>query len=146
MTMKRSAPMNKLHLLMFSTLAGICTAATAASFDYDILVVACDANNCAKVAERTLAGGGARTAFQQDDFRLEIEPLALRGDGMDAKVSLDFLPSRRDGGGWLPTAGNHQRVQVLVEPCTLRPGIFSSLAGLASAGRTYRAWVRLAVR
>lgn len=138
--------MNTLHLLMFSTLASICPAATAASFDYDILVVACDASNCAKVAERTLAAGsGGKTAFQQDDFKLEIEPLALRGEEMDARISLDFIPTRQDG-GWLGSTRSNQRMQVLVEPCTLKPGVFSSLAALASAGRTYRAWIRLAAR
>lgn len=140
--------MNKLHLLVFSTLAGICATATAASFDYDILVVACDASNCAKVAERTVvAGSGGKTAFQQDDFKLEIEPLALRGAEMEAKVSLDFLPSRQDaGGGWLGSARSNRRAQVLVEPCTLKSGVFSSLAALASGGKTYHAWVRLAAR
>lgn len=132
-----------------SALSAVCISASATPFDYDILVVSCDRNNCSKVAERTLpAGGSGKATFQQDDFKLEIEALSRRGQEMDAKVSLDFLPPFRQdaGGGWLGSDRSNQRVQVLVAPCTLKPGVFSSLAALASGGRTYHAWVRLAAR
>ncbi len=125
-----------------------CIPASAATFDYDILVVSCDRSNCSKVAERTLAAGsGSKTAFQQDDFKLEIEALSVRDQEMDARVSLDFVPPFRGdaAGGWLAAASN-QRVQVLVAPCTLKRGVFSPLAALASGGRTYHTWVRLAAR
>lgn len=139
--------MNRLHLLMASALAGTCMSATAASFDYEILVVTCDAKSCSRLAERTIvAGSDGKAAFRQGDFRLEIETLASRSDAMDAKVSLDFAPAREDTAGGRPRGDGNQRVQVLVEPCTLKLGVFSSLAALASEGKVYRAWVRLAAR
>ena len=141
--MDRFRPLAFIAFIAFATPA---LPATAGGFDYDLLIVACDQSNCQKVAERTVASGPTdRTEYSQDGLKLAIEAVARRSDAVDAKISLDVHPLA-EGAAALRSDMRKlaQRVQIFVEPCTLRQGAFSSVASFVSEGTIYRVWARLA--
>lgn len=134
-------------LITAAVLGAVCVPASAAG--YDILVVACDGSDCSRIVERTIAASSdGKTALRQDDFQLEIKALAQGTDGLLTRIVLDYL-APRDAAESRPRSGgarSGQRMQVVQEPCTLKSGTFIPLAPLASDGRIYHTWVRLAAR
>ncbi len=138
--------MERIRLLVFIAFATHALPATSAGFDYDLLIVACDRSDCQKVAERTVAGGPTdRTEYSQDGLTLAIEAVARRSDAVDARISLDVRPlTDRAAALRSDVRQLARRVQIFVEPCTLRRGAFSSVAAFVSDGIIYRVWARLA--
>lgn len=135
----------RLCLLALPALATLAPSATAAGPGYDVLIVACDEAACRRVAEQTLAAGaGDLTEYRHDGMKLRIEALARRLDAVDARISFDVTPVTAAAaiarGG---ARGTPQQVHVNVEPCTLKPGAFSTVAAIVSAGIIYRIWARL---
>ena len=138
--------MDCLRPLAFLTIAAFALPVAAAGFDYDLLIVACNHSACKKIAERTFAAGPAdSTEYRQDGLKLEIQTVAKRPDAVDAKVSLDVRPPALGAAVRRADVGDlAQHVHMLVEPCTLRQGAFSSVASFVSDGIIYRVWARLA--
>lgn len=138
--------MERIRLLVFIAFATFTPPTAAAGFDYDLLIVACDRSDCQKVAGLTVAGGPAdRTEYSQGDLKLAIEAVARRSDAIDAKISLDVRPLAQRAAVLRTNVSRlAQRVQIFVEPCTLRRDAFSSVAAFVSDGIIYRVWARLA--
>ncbi|MDO8931709.1 MAG: hypothetical protein Q7U97_04885 [Rhodocyclaceae bacterium] len=138
--------MNRLFPLTFAALAGVATPGAAATFDYDLLIVACDESSCWRIAEQTLAAGpGDKAEYRGGGLKLQIETVARRPDAVDARISVDMRPPEENAmtsspGTTLPV----RRVQFNVEPCTLKHGVFSAVASFVNAGNAYRVWARLA--
>lgn len=134
--------MNTARIAMLATLAGLAMPVQASNSAYDLLIVACDNIGCKRITDQTIPVGLANlTEYNRNGLRMLIETLARRGNEEDARVSLDVRPNA--AAGVTPTAG---RVQILVEPCTLRTGAFSSVASFISEGKVHHVWARLTAR
>lgn len=139
--------MYRLRLPLLAMLVGLAQPATASDLGYDLLVVACGGGNpCAKIAERTLPGGHANVGeFDQDGLRIQIQATVIRSDAVDARISLAFRPAENIAVAWRSgTARPLHRVQITVEPCTLKQGAFRSITSFINEGTTYQVWARLA--
>ena len=134
------------RLFLSALLAGLCMPAFA--FDYDLLIVACKNDSCERIAEQTLSGSlTEKIGYTRNGLQLQIETLASRLNEVDTQISLKVQSSEGHPSGAPPTLERlAQRLQVLVEPRTLKQGIFTPLSAFASEGTFYRIWARLAAR
>ena len=134
------------RLFLPALLAGLCQPAFA--FDYDLLIVACKNNSCQRIAEQTLSGSLAeKVGYSRDGLQLQIETLASRLNEVDTQISLRIQRGDSRAAATPPALEKlAQRLQVVVEPHTLKQGIFTSLSAFASEGTFYRIWARLAAR
>lgn len=134
--------MNTARIVMLAVLAGVAMPVQAANSAYDLLIVACDNVGCKRIADQMVPVGLANvTEYNRNGLRMLIETLTRRGNEEDARVSLDVRPSGASGA--TPATG---RVQILVEPCTLKTGAFSSVASFISEGKVHHVWARLTAR
>ena len=128
------------RILLTACLAGLCLPAGAAGIDYDLLIVACKATSCERIAEQTISGSLAdKIEFSRNGLQLQIEPLANRLNELDTRVSVKFHPD-----GYRPAAEKFARQQATVESLTLKQGMFTALSAFADQGTFYRVWARLA--
>ncbi|MBI4984242.1 MAG: hypothetical protein HZC24_02545 [Rhodocyclales bacterium] len=136
----------KLRLMLAAILAGLSVQADAAAFDYDLLIVACRNDSCRRVAQQTVSGSlTQRVGYDADGLQVHIETLAARLNEVDTRVSLKIQTDDLRTSAVQPRLEKlAQRLQVLVEPRTLKRGIFIPLSSFASEGTFYRIWARLA--
>ena len=134
-----------LRLPLLAFLTGLYLPAGAAAFDYDLLIVACRNDSCERITEQTLSGSLAeKIGYSRNGLQLQIETLASRPNEVDTQISVKVQPDSNRSAAPSIQEKLSQRLQVVVEPRTLKQGIFTPLSAFASEGTFYRIWARLA--
>ena len=133
-----------MRILMTILFLGLTFAARAAAPDYELYVLVCDTARCHRATDITLGADGPRSDYRGAGISLHMDTLTSGVDVADVRLTLDIVP--RLFAAAMPGAPGESagKISVQVEPRTLRPLHYSSIATFTNANRIYQVWGRLA--
>ncbi|GEM_PF-4908189 len=133
-----------MRILVTLFFLGFTFGAHAASPDYELYILVCDTAHCHRTAAVTLGSEGQRSDYRGAGISLRLDTLTSGVDVADVRLTLDIVPKLFIAG--MPGAPGEGtgKVSVQVEPRTLRPLQFSSIATFTNANKIYQVWGRLA--
>ncbi len=127
------------HLPWFAASMLLSLPVAAADTEYQLLVVACDQQNCTRFAEpRMTARSGQKISYSERNMKVEIETLSTWIDETDANVKVEIAHKNGERGN-----GAEPKRTTLILPSRVTSKTFTSLVTFVADGTIYHVWAKI---